>query len=93
MTFVYRRTGSFDQEELENELVVMELDSQAVVTLNPTGRMVWEALEGGATLDELDAIFREAYPEVEPAALRRDIQGVLDTLSAAGLAVADADQS
>ncbi len=41
MTTVYRRTDSFDHEEFEDELVLMELESKAVVTLNATGRMVW----------------------------------------------------
>ncbi len=54
MTTVYRRTDSFDHEEFEDELVLMELESQAVVTLNATGRMVWEALESVTTLDQID---------------------------------------
>ena len=89
MTARYNRTVSFDSEELEDELVIMELESQAVVTLNSTGQAVWDGLDGGATLDDLDAIFREAFPDTDSGILRRDIQGVLDTLVAAGLATAD----
>ena len=89
MTTRYHRTASFECEELEDELVIMELASQAVVTLNSTGRAVWDGLDGGATLDDLDAIFRAAFPDTDASILRRDIQGVLDTLVVAGLATAD----
>ena len=89
MTTLYHRTASFDCEELEDELVIMELESQAVVTLNITGQAVWDGLDGGATLDDFDAMFREAFPDTDAGILRRDIQEVLDTLVAAGLATAD----
>lgn len=93
VSITYSRTTSFDQEELEDELVVMELGGQSIVALNATGQMVWAALEDGATFDELEAIFLEAFHEVDPAILRRDIQAVLDTLLTANLAVADGDAS
>ena len=89
MTARYHRTTSFDCEELDDELVIMELESQAIVTLNITGQAVWDGLEGGATLDDLDAIFREAFPDADAGVLRRDIQVVLDTLVAADLATTD----
>ena len=93
MTTVYRRTDSFDHEEFEDELVLMEIESQAVVTLNATGQMVWEALEGGATLEEIGDLFQRGFSDADREAIRRDIQGVLDTLLTAGLASADAAKS
>ena len=85
MTLVYHRTGSFDQEELDDELVVMEVESQAIVTLNPTGRLVWEMLDGAATCDEIQALIADAFPDVDGDSLKSDIQAVLDTLVAARL--------
>lgn len=87
MNTVYRRTMSFEQEELGDELVVMEIKGQAVVALNPTGRMVWNALEDDMTLDKIVDFFRKAFPQVEVGALRRDIQAVLEMLVTADLAV------
>ena len=85
MTLVYHRADSFDQEELDDELVIMELESQAIVTLNPTGRLVWEMLEGAATFDEILALIGSGFPDVDRHNLKTDIQAVLDTLSAARL--------
>ncbi len=87
MTAVYRRAALFDQEELGDELVVMETESQAVVTLNPTGQMVWEAIADDATAEDIEAVFRAAFPDIDPATLRRDVHDVLDTLVAADLAI------
>ena len=60
MTTTYHRTSSYECEELEDDLVIMECESKAVVTLNPAGRLVWEALEKRVTLDELEAALGHA---------------------------------
>ncbi len=85
MTLIYRRTGSFDQEELDDELVVMELESQAIVTLNTTGRLVWEMLENAASGEEIHALIGGAFPDIDAQVVKGDIQAVLDTLVAARL--------
>ncbi len=85
MSLVYRRTVSFDQEELDDELVVMEFESQAIVTLNPTGRLVWEMLDGAATCGEIHDLIGDAFPDADRDSLKSDIQAVLDTLVAARL--------
>ena len=86
MTTTYRRTSSFESEELEDELVIMERDSRAMVTLNPAGRLVWEAIENRVTLDELEAVFRDVFPNLDEETMRHDIQDALDALVTAGLA-------
>ncbi len=91
MSTVYRCAASFNQEELGNELVVMEIEGQAVVTLNPTGRMGWNAIEDELTLDEIVALFRKAFPRVAVGVLRRDIQAVLEVLLIADLAVEEGE--
>ncbi len=85
MTLVYRRTGSFDQEELDDELVVMELESQAIVTLNPTGHLVWDMLDQASTAEEMLTLIGDSFPDVDKDRLQADIQAVLDTLVAARL--------
>ncbi|MCH7555093.1 MAG: PqqD family protein [Proteobacteria bacterium] len=89
VNYTYHRTGSFDQEELDDELVIMEIESQAIITLNPTGRLVWEMLEGAASRDEIQALIAEAFPDENRDSLKTDIQAVLDTLVAARLVTAE----
>ncbi len=83
----YRRTAAFDEEEFEDDLVVMNTRTQAVVTINGTARVVWEALAEGASLDDLVALFAEAFPDTDPKALRRDVADILARLEEAELAV------
>ena len=85
MTIIYRRAASFDQEELDDELIVMELDSQAIVTLNATGRLIWDILDEASTRAEIQALLGDAFPDVDADSLTSDIQAVLDTLVAARL--------
>ena len=91
MTMTYRRTSSYECEVLEDELVIIERGSRAMVTPNPAGRLVWKAIENWVTLDELEAAFLDALPNLGRYTMRRDIRGVLDALLAAGLATADGD--
>ena len=92
MSLTYRRTGSFDQEEFDDELVIMELESQAIITLNPTGRLVWEMLEGAATFDEILALIGDAFPDEDKDSLKTDIQAVLDTLIEARLVISESSK-
>ena len=86
---LYRRTSAYDQEELDDELIVMELDSQAIVTLNATGRLIWDILDEASTSAEIQALLGDAFPDVDEDSLKSDIQAVLDTLVAARLVTAE----
>ena len=87
----YQRTDAFDEEEFEDDLVVMNTRTLAVVTLNGTARVVWEALADGASHDDLVALFAEAFPDTDPKALERDVADILARLEKAELAVVAGD--
>ncbi len=88
----YRRTEAFDEEEFDDDLVVMNTRTLAVVTLNGTARVVWEALAEGASHDDLVALFAEAFPDADAGALERDVAAILARLEEAELvAVANDD--
>ena len=87
----YQRTDAFDEEEFEDDLVVMNTRTLAVVTLNGTARVVWEALADGASHDDLVALFAEAFPDTDPKALERDVADILARLEEAELAVVAGD--
>ncbi|MFQ5785778.1 MAG: PqqD family protein [Alphaproteobacteria bacterium] len=87
MTAFYRRIAAVDEEEFEDDLVVMNTATHAVVTLNCTARVVWEALAEGATRDDLLALFATVLPGTAPEDLRRDIVATLTELEGAGLLI------
>ncbi|MEX2647528.1 MAG: PqqD family protein [Alphaproteobacteria bacterium] len=89
MTPRYRRAQRWDQETLATDLILMNPDSHAVVVLNATGALVWDAIAEGASLDDVASLFHAAAPGVATDRVRADIADTLDRLVAAGLAVAE----
>lgn len=92
MTRRFRQGGRVDHETLADDLILMNRDSHAVVVLNATGRLVWDALAEGATLDDLVGLFLAGAPGAPPGEVRRDVAAALDRLFEAGLAVAADDE-
>jgi len=82
---IYRRAARFDRETLADDLILMNPDSRAVVVLNATAQLVWDALAEGASLDDLVAVFAAAGADA--ASVRADVAATLDRLVEAGLAV------
>ncbi len=85
MSEIYRRVTTVDEEEFEDDLVIMNTRTEAVVTLNGAARLVWTALVDDMTLDRLTALFVEAIPDADPTIIRRDIATTLESLSEAEL--------
>ena len=69
-----------------NDVVVPvgNLDFDGLITLNETGRFIWNALEKGCTLEELILKFLEEY-EVDRAIAERDLTAFLQKLKEADL--------
>ncbi len=76
----YQRTDAFDEEEFEDDLVVMNTRTQAVVALNGTARVIWDALAKGASHDDLVALLAEAFPATDRDAVKRYVVEALARL-------------
>ena len=87
MSGLYHRAARFDRETLADDLILMNPDSHAVVVLNATAQLVWEALAEGASLDDLVVLFATGTPDADAATLRADVAVTLERLVDAGLAV------
>lgn len=59
-----------------------------MITLNETGRLLWEALETEQTLDTLTAKLLEEY-EVTQAQAQTDVEAFLKKLTAVGAVVTE----
>lgn len=87
MSAVYRRFVDVDAEDLADDLILMHARTRAVVVLNASGRLVWDALAEGAGIEDLVALFVAGFPDAAPEAVRRDVEATLRRLIDAGLAV------
>jgi Coenzyme PQQ synthesis protein D (PqqD) len=69
--------------DLEDELVLLNPRTQAMFTLNGTGRMVWQNL-GKVSPEAIAEKITEAF-EVDLETAQKDTDALLETLKAAGL--------
>jgi hypothetical protein len=83
-----RVNGSVVSAELENEAVLLNVETGIYFGIDAVGTEIWKLLEEGATEDEIVARLLEEY-DVEAAELRTDVIEFLDVLQKNGLAQAD----
>ncbi len=70
--------------DLDGELIVLDASTGYVHQMNPTGALIWRLLDGGASIESVEAcISREFDLDAEEA--RRDVLGFVEQLQHAGL--------
>ena len=74
----------FILREIGGEIMVIpsgdELDLNMMITLNETGRFLWERLEEGTTVDNLVSALLDEY-EVEEAVARKNVEAFVEKLN------------
>ena len=77
----------FIMREIAGETIVVpsgdELKLNMMITLNDTGKFLWQHLESGADMDELVQALLAEY-DVDEATATRAVQGFVDKLVANG---------
>jgi hypothetical protein len=76
------KAGSIDEDAVDGDLILMKLDTRVVTILNPTARVLWELLDEFPTRSELLGLLCESYAERPRTELERDLDQVIDTLTA-----------
>lgn len=80
-----RRAAGALTEVVEGKAFVVCPDGSEVLTLNRTGTLLWEALAGGTTEEELvDALARQ-FPAVPYGRLADDVRAFVAELQGAAL--------
>lgn len=75
-----RRSTNTITTEFDGETIVYHRAIGDVHRLNSVGAVVWRSLDGQATVDELVGDLSAAFG-VEPRAVRRDVNDLLERLS------------
>ena len=87
-----QRASEVSYEVLDGRAVILDEKGEELITLNPVGTLVWEAIDGRR---DTAAIVDHLLPQVDgvgPDELRSDVEEFLGELREQGL-VADADAS
>lgn len=85
---LHLRVDDVTWREVGDEAVVLESATGTYLTLNPSGKLLWRALERGATASEMAAMLVEQYGIDEELATA-DVSAFLDRLRARRLVEAD----
>lgn len=72
---------------IEGEAFLCDPDERAILHLNPLGAAVWSLLGEGVSAAEAAAALSDAYPDVAPARIGRDVAALFADLQAAGLII------
>jgi len=79
-----KASDRFSETTIDDETVVMSLDSGDFFSLSGTARAIWELLDGTCDRDGIVAALAAEY-EIEPDTVAGDVDAFLAQLSAAGL--------
>ena len=96
MTAIVKDPARFVETVIDDEIVVMQLDSGDFFSLHGTARAIWEAIDeagdeaGDGARDEADvcAALATAFPDAHPDELAADVAAFVTRLRAAGLLAA-----
>ena len=64
--------------------ILFNPDTDAILVINPTGLLLWQALEQPHTLDQLVAYLREACEDVPVDQVVADVEAFLQALQPGG---------
>ncbi len=81
---ITKRKDQYSQTAIDDEIVVMSLDSGTFFSLTGTGRSIWELLDQHSERAQLLAALAEAYGQDE-SAIAGEFGTFIASLSAAGL--------
>ena len=82
---VPKRSPGLLEEDLDEEIVILQGDRDAVHVLNETAAELWRLVDGVRDHEAIVAAFAEPYPDVDRAELARDVDAVLADLAGKGL--------
>lgn len=76
---------------VEDETVLLELESGTYYGFNEVGSQLWDLVQEPRTVDALCEAIQSTYDDVSAEQCRRDVQTVLEEMDAAGLIEIGAD--
>lgn len=86
MMTLTKAKGQFSETAIDDEIVVMSLDTGTFFSLSGTGRTIWELLDRHADRAGLLTALAQTYG-IDEAAIAAELDEFLASLSAAGLVV------
>ena len=87
MTAITKLSDRFTEADIDQEIVIMTLDSGEFLSLSGTAATIWRLIDGSRDRDSLLAALTEQYGG-DQGAITADVDAFLRQLSEAGLVAA-----
>ena len=84
---VYFRSTRVLEKKLDDELLLIDNETDVIFNLNPLGTAVWRFLETPKTADEIMEVLCNAFPDIPEVQIREDTSRLLGQLVYRGLLV------
>lgn len=81
------RNPSVTETPLDDEIFLVEPHSDEVYYLDAVSSGLWRLLAEPATLAELQAAYREAFPDFDETTIDRDVAATVADMTARGVVV------
>lgn len=88
MTVLSKLSDNFSETRIDDEIVVMRLDTGEFLSLTDTGSEIWQLIDGTRGRDDVVAVLAGQY-DAPADAIGKDVDGFLDQLRKAGLIAGD----
>ena len=88
MSVPRKLTANFVATRVDDEILIVDLDGGELLSLEGTGRAVWELIDGVRSEADIVAALSEAY-DAERELLTRDVEALLAELENAALVALD----
>jgi len=85
-TNTYKAPDNYSWRDVNNELVVLNLQSGEYFTFNNVGRLIWLTVNDGKTVDEITRSVVEQYATTEEKAVA-DVKAFISNLLSEGLLI------
>jgi hypothetical protein len=86
----FRRSDDVVFEVSGGRAVLLDQSGTELITLNPVGTLIWQALEHPSDVHTIAQQLNATFPDVPTEQLEADATSFLDELGASGLVVDDA---
>ena len=80
-----RRNPKVTEKAVDDEIFLVNPDSQGIYHLNGVGAALWRLLAEPTDIDHAVGLLHEGFPDVSKDVIERDVAALMDDLSARGL--------
>jgi len=88
MTVLSKLNDNFSETRIDDEIVVMRLDTGEFLSLTDTGSAIWQLIDGTRGRDDVVTVLAAQY-DAPVDAISEDVDSFLDELRKAGLIAGD----